>query len=322
MKTRASSAEPGTVVAQDPGPGADVVRHSVVTLTVSAVQTEAVPNVVGKREAAAVNALRAQGFQVKTVSAVSKQAVGDGARAEPAGRLAGRSRLDRHAPRLARARDRAGHRRPVARRRRRGGPRSRPEAEGLHRALVAAEGAVVAQRPPAGKRVPGGSAVRLNVSSGSTGRRRLRRRLRRLRRRPSRRPSPCPDVTGQQQDVAQKQLNAAGLKAGVVYVASDEVQGTVVSQAPEGGTTQKRGTRIQLNVSLGPRAVVKGVPDVRNLDAGEARAKLTAAGFKVQTLPQGVSDPSQVGKVVDEQPAGGKNAPTGSVVTIYVGRAA
>ena len=70
MKTRASSAEPGTVVAQDPSPGADVVRHSVVTLTVSAVQTEAVPNEVGKREAAAVNALRAQGFHVMTLRAV------------------------------------------------------------------------------------------------------------------------------------------------------------------------------------------------------------------------------------------------------------
>ena len=61
---------------------------------------------------------------------------------------------------------------------------------------------------------------------------------------------------------------------------------------------------------------------MRNLDESDARAKLTAAGFKVQTLPQGVSDPSQVGKVVDEQPAGAKNAPAGSVVTIYVGRAA
>ena len=130
-----------------------------------------------------------------------------------------------------------------------------------------------------------------------------------------------PDVTTQQQDAAQKQLNTAGLKAGVVYVSSDQPQGTVVSQAPQAGTTQKRGTRIQLNVSLGSQpGTLKGVPEVRNLDPSAARAKLTAAGFKVQTLPQGVSDPSQVGKIVDEQPAGGKNAPAGSVVTIYVGR--
>jgi serine/threonine-protein kinase len=132
-----------------------------------------------------------------------------------------------------------------------------------------------------------------------------------------------PDVTGQQQDVAQKQLNTAGLKAGVVYVASDQPQGVVLAQAPTAGTTQKRGTRIQLNVSLGPTpGTLKGVPDVRNLDPAAARAKLSAAGFKVQTLSQGVTDSSQIGKVVDEQPAGGKNAPAGSIVTIYVGRAA
>ena len=90
LKTRAGSAEPGTVVAQDPSPGADVVRHSVVTLTVSAVQTEAVPNVVGKRESAAVSALRAQGFQVKTIGTVSSKPSGNGAGAEPAGRRAPR----------------------------------------------------------------------------------------------------------------------------------------------------------------------------------------------------------------------------------------
>ena len=131
-----------------------------------------------------------------------------------------------------------------------------------------------------------------------------------------------PDVTGQQQNVAQRQLNAAGLKAGVVYLRSDEKQGTVVSQAPAGGTTRARGKRILLNVALGPRpGTLKGVPDVRNLDPAAARAKLSAAGFNVQTLHQPVSDPGQVGKVVDEQPRG-RNAPARSIVTIYVGKKA
>ena len=316
MKTRASSAEPGTVVAQDPGPGADVVRHSVVTLTVSAVQTEAVPNVVGKREAATVSALRAQGFQVKTISAVSSKPSGTVLAQNPlaGARVAHGSTVTLRVSRgLVTVPDAVGQSRDDAVAAVRGAG-LKPKAFTVPSSQP--KGTVVAQKPLGGKRVPGGSVVRLNVSSGSTAAV------------PPPPPPPAkpatvtvPDVTGQQQDAAQKQLNAAGLKAGVVYVSSDEVQGTVVSQAPEGGTTQKRGTRIQLNVSRGPRAVVKGVPDVRNLDAGEARAKLAAAGFRVQTLPQGVSDPSQVGVVVDEQPAGGKNAPTGSVVTIYVGRA-
>ena len=132
-----------------------------------------------------------------------------------------------------------------------------------------------------------------------------------------------PDVTGRAQEAAQRQLNSAGLKAGVVYVPSDQPEGTVVSQSPEAGTTQKRGTRIQLNVSLGPSpGEQRTVPDVRGQDPAAAKAKLESAGFKVQTLPQGVTDASQIGTVVDEQPAGGRRAPVGSTVTIYVGRRA
>ena len=54
IRTRAAVAAPGTVVAQDPGPGANVTRRSVVTLAVSAAENVAVPNVVGKRASAAV----------------------------------------------------------------------------------------------------------------------------------------------------------------------------------------------------------------------------------------------------------------------------
>lgn len=325
-----SSAAPGTVVAQHPSAGADVLRHSVVTLTVSTAQSAAVPDVLGQRSAAAVTALRAKGFDVRRTTVTSNQATDTVVAQSPqAGSQAARgSTVTINVSRgLVAVPQTVGQQRDAAVTAVRGAglvpkaytvPSSRPK------------GVVVAQRPVAGQRVPGGSAVRLNVSSGSTSAA------------PPPPPPPppppqvpppppppskpptvtVPDVTGQLQDAAQKQLNASGLKAGVVYVASAEVQGTVISQAPVGGTTQKRGTRIQLNVSLGPRAVVKGVPDVRNLTPGAASAKLTAAGFRVQTLPQGVSDPSQVGKIVDEQPAGAKNAPTGSVVTIYVGRAA
>src|SRR4051812_30306979 len=324
--TRTSTAAPGTVVAQSPQPGADLVRHSIVTLTVSAAQTAAVPGVVGQREAAAVSALRAKGFQVETATVVSNKPSGTVIAQSPqsGSQVAQGSTVTIRVSRgLVTVPDAVGQSRNDALAAVRGAglkpkaflvPSSQPK------------GQVVAQKPQGGKRVPGGSPVRLNISSGSTAAV------------PPPPPPPAPpppppptkpatvavpDVTGQQQDVAQKQLNSAGLKAGVVYVKSDEAQGTVVSQAPEAGSTQKRGTRIQLNVSLGPTpGTLKGVPDVRNLDASAARAKLTAAGFKVQTLPQGVTDPNQVGVVVDEQPAGGKNAPAGSVVTIYVGRSA
>jgi beta-lactam-binding protein with PASTA domain len=322
IRTRAASAAPGTVVAQDPSPGANVTRRSVVTLAVSAAQNVPVPNVVGKREAAAVSALRAKGFDVQTANVVSKKPSGTVIAQSPsaaASVLRGSTVTIRISRGLVSVPNVVGQSRDTAVAAIRGAglvpkafvvPSSQPKNN------------VVAQNPLAGKRIAGGSTVRLNVSNGNAG----------AAVPPPPPPPPpappaaapatvtVPDVTGQQQDAAQKQLNAAGLKAGVVYVKSSEDQGTVVSQSPQSGTV-KRGTRVQLNVALGSQpGTLKGVPEVRNLDPATARSKLQAAGFEVQTLQQPVSDPAQVGKVVDEQPAGGRNAPAGSVITISVGR--
>ena len=171
--------------------------------------------------------------------------------------------------------------------------------------------------------MPGGSTVRLNLSNGVGGGGAGGGAA------PPPPPPPpppatvtVPDVTVQQQDAAQRQLNSAGLKAGVVWVPSDQPEGTVVSQAPDAGTTQKRGTRIQLNVSLGPNpGEQRAVPNVVGVDPATARSRLESAGFEVQTLQQRVGDRGQVGKVVDEQTAGGRRAPVGARISIYVGRA-
>ena len=318
IRTRAATAAPGTVVAQNPGPGANVTRRSVVTLAVSAAQNVAVPNVVGKRASAAVSALRAEGFAVQTANVVSKQPSGTVIAQSPAAAasvLRGSTVTIRISRGLVTVPNVLGQKRDTAVAAIRG-------AGLVPKAFVVSssqpKNTVVAQSPTAGKRIAGGETVRLNVSNGSAGAA--------VPPPPPPPPAPAtvsvPDVTGQQQDAAQKRLNAAGLKAGVVYVKSSEQQGTVVSQSPQSGTV-KRGTRVQLNVALGSQpGTLKGVPEVRNLDPAAARSKLQAAGFSVQTLQQPVSDPAQVGRVVDEQPAGGRNAPAGSVITIYVGRKA
>lgn len=315
VATRTSAAAAGTVVAQDPRPGADVIRRSVVTLTVSSARTQAVPDVVGKPAAAAIKSLQAEGFRVDTRNVVSKQKAGIVLAQSP---LPGSEVARGSTMTVDISRGLVTVPNTVGQSRATGGAAVRAAGLGPKIFQVPSsqpKGTVVAQRPRAGARVADGSTVRLNVSSGAV---------------PGAAPPPPPppastqatDVTGQQQDDAQRQLNAAGLKAGVVYVKSDQQQGTVVSQSPAGGETVKRGTRVQLNVALGAHpGTLEGVPDVRNLDPASARAKLSAAGFNVQTLRQPVSDPSQVGKVVDEQPRG-RNAPLHSVVTIYVGRSA
>jgi serine/threonine-protein kinase len=123
------------------------------------------------------------------------------------------------------------------------------------------------------------------------------------------------------QTTAQRKLRNTGLVANVYYVASTEPQGTVVAQKPAGGVSVRRGTAVRINVSTGanpkpPRAI----PDVVGEDEQTATSELRQAGFAVQVFDEPTTDASQDGFVVDEQPAGGTEAPQGSLVTISVGR--
>jgi eukaryotic-like serine/threonine-protein kinase len=317
IRTRSSDAAPCTVVAQEPDPGADLTRDSVVTLAVSATQAVTVPDVVGKRATAAVSALRAKGLQVRTANVVSNQPSGTVLEQDPAAgeQVAGGSTvLIRISRGLVTVPGTIGQSRDTAVAAVRGAglvpkvftvPSSQPE------------GTVVAQTPKPARRVPAKSTVRLNVSNGQVGGGAP----------PPPPPPPAsaatvktPDLIGDLQQVAQRRLNQAGLRAVVLYVPSDQPQGTVLSQSPNPGTTQKRGTAVQLRAAIGPNApALEAVPKVAGLDAATAVSRLRDAGFKVQTLHRAATDGSQVGKVVDEQPAGGRRAPAGSMVTIYVG---
>jgi eukaryotic-like serine/threonine-protein kinase len=324
--SRPSKVAAGTVFQEQPDPGSRVARGSVIALSVSSAATVSVPDVVGARVAAAVRVLRARGLVVETASVASPKEAGLvlGQSPRAGAQVAkGSTEVIRVSRGLVTVPDLTGQPRADAIAALRGAglvpqaftvPSSQPK------------GTVVAQLPRAGRRVPQGSKVRINLSNGrSTGGGVAP---------PPQAPPPppppppppatkldVPDVTGQSQQAAQRQLNSAGFKARVVYVPSDEPVGTVVTQSPVGGTSARRGTRVQLNASLGPDSgPQQSVPDVLGLDPRAATARLTAAGFKVQRLTQNVSVSSQNGVVVDEQPAGAKSVPAGSAVTIYVGR--
>jgi beta-lactam-binding protein with PASTA domain len=318
--TKPSDISAGRVFAEEPGAGSRLARKSVVTLSVSAANVVAVPNVVGKRAAAATAELRARGFGVDTSSVASNTSRGTVLSQSPAAgaKIAkGSTVVIKISRGLVSIPDVIGQERDTA--------VAAIKAAGLVPQVFRVPSAqpkntVIAESPQPGRRVSGGSKVRLNVSAGQPG---------------NAVPPPppagstkpatvtVPEVRSRPQEEAQRVLNSAGLKAGVVYVPSEQAEGTVVSQSPDSGTTQKRGIRIQLNVSLGSRpAEQRAVPDVLGEDPAPAKAKLVSAGFKVQTLPQGVTDASQIGTVVDEQPAGGRRAPVGSTVTIYIGRQA
>jgi beta-lactam-binding protein with PASTA domain len=191
-------------------------------------------------------------------------------------------------------------------------------------------GTVVAQKPRAGEKEPGGTHVLLNVSSGpkssstpatpgttapsaaTT---------------PSQPAQPAtvtvPDVVGQTLQQARLAIRKAGLITEIKYVPSTEPSGTVVSQAKQPGTSAKRADHMLINVSQGSGSAssLVGVPNVVGQDEATAQARLQQAGFVPVAEDIPTSDPSQEGKVVDEQPAPGTKAPKGSQIIIYIGRA-
>jgi beta-lactam-binding protein with PASTA domain/predicted Ser/Thr protein kinase len=159
---------------------------------------------------------------------------------------------------------------------------------------------VTGQDPPGGSRVFWNTSVRINVSQGA-------------------RQIEIPNVVGQPYASARSTLLAAGLKVTRSDVDSNQPADTVVGQSPDGGTKVGAGTTVTLSVSRGSTATTP-VPDVTNQDEPTAKALLTGSGFKVKVVRQEVTDPSEQGIVLDQQPAGGTDAPAGTTVTITVGR--
>jgi eukaryotic-like serine/threonine-protein kinase len=157
---------------------------------------------------------------------------------------------------------------------------------------------VTAQNPAPGVVVLAGASVRINVSSGP-------------------KPVAVPNVVGSSYDVGAAQLQSAGFTVGRVDVDSDQPAGQVVAQSPPGNSTASKGSSVTLSVSKGPTTIT--VPDVSLQAAPDARATLTAAGFKVSVVKQDTEDESLNGLVMSQDPAGNSQADPKSVVTLTVG---
>jgi serine/threonine-protein kinase len=161
------------------------------------------------------------------------------------------------------------------------------------------KGRVVAMVPSAGTVVVKGSEVRLNVQTGPP-------------------IETIPNVVGKALPDATATLRALHLKVNVVSFKEDKApQNQVIEQSPAPGKKLPQGSVVNLTVSNGPPQIT--VPNVVGESKGQATHDLTGAGFKVVSEQQDVSDPSQDGQVISQDPASNQNAPQGSTVTITVG---
>jgi serine/threonine-protein kinase len=158
---------------------------------------------------------------------------------------------------------------------------------------------VTAQAPPPNELVLKGSKVRLNVSQG----------LRQVQ---------VPNVVGQPYANAQGQLEGQGFGVSRSDENSDQPKGTVIAQDPQAGVNANAGSTVRLTVSQGPGTTQ--VPDVTGYQRADAVKALQAGGFAVTIVMEDVTDPSQAGLVLAENPPGGTEARHGAPVTITVGK--
>jgi beta-lactam-binding protein with PASTA domain len=189
-------------------------------------------------------------------------------------------------------------------------------------------GQVVAQHPRAGASAAAASAVRLNVSGGQTNNAPTTT-APAAPSEPSAAPVTVPDVRGEKLSEARKALRNAGLVTEERRVPSSLPKKTVVAQSPRPGTSAKRGDHVLVTVSDGSKKGGAGasagtaaspVPSVIGDDEDAATETLRSAGFVVEVDDRETPDPSQDGVVIDQHPAAGGSAASGTSVTIYVGR--
>ncbi len=158
---------------------------------------------------------------------------------------------------------------------------------------------VIAMRPNPGGKVPTGTTIELQVSSGPN-------------------LVTVPNVQGAAVGDATAQIEVLGLLVTVVEDSSDSVAvGNVISQAPSGGVGVKTGSTVTLTISKGEQTGT--VPNITKMDITNAQNTLIAAGLVLGSETQ-ANDAAPVGQVISQDPAAGTSLPQGGFVNVVVSK--
>jgi serine/threonine-protein kinase len=126
-----------------------------------------------------------------------------------------------------------------------------------------------------------------------------------------------PDVRSKDQASATSALQGFGLQVAVETASSSTVPaGVVIKTSPSADRTAVRGDTVTLTVSSGPKQV--NVPPVVGKSRDDAVSQLEDGGFAVNVVTATATGSGQVGRVIAQDPSGGKVS-QGSTVTITVG---
>lgn len=162
------------------------------------------------------------------------------------------------------------------------------------------EGQICKQTPESGEKAEKNTTIEVTVSSGII-----------------KETVTVPDVSGDDEETAQKKLEDEGLKVGTSEAVYDDhyEQGEVIETTPAAGKEVPEGTEVIMKVSRG--ADKKTVPNVVGKKDADAQKAIKNAGLEV-TATYDYDDDVAKGKVVSQSVKGGTKVSAGTTVNIVV----
>jgi len=129
-----------------------------------------------------------------------------------------------------------------------------------------------------------------------------------------------PDVASQNEASAVQALGQVGILASLVFVPGQDPLGTVEQQAKPAGTTVPFHSHVQLNLSKGPNNTADAsVPNVVGQTLTQALAAMNGVHLRLIYLKFPVTSRAQAGKIVQQSPLGGGQAPQNAQMLVYLG---
>jgi len=129
-----------------------------------------------------------------------------------------------------------------------------------------------------------------------------------------------PDLSSTTEAAAVQSLNRAGIVASLAFVPGSDPLGTIEGQAKQAGTTVPYHSHMQINVSSGPGDKPKEqVPNVIGRPLQQALSSINGANLRLLYLKFPVTSRSRAGKIVQQSPLGGAQAPQNAQVVVYLG---
>lgn len=130
-----------------------------------------------------------------------------------------------------------------------------------------------------------------------------------------------PDVIGMLQEDAETAITDAGLEVGEVNEeATDDAEpGTVLSQNPTAGKEVAEGHKVDLVVAVGTASVA--VPDVVEMSLESAEKTLEKADLTVGRVTEELAEGKKPGTVLSQSPEAGEEVASGSRIDLVVARA-